>query len=312
MRKECNIIRDLLPLYAENMVSPDTADFVEEHLKGCASCKQEYERAKEPQPVREDSGAAPLLNLSRKLLYKRVQTVAVTALFVAALLISAFAALDAPLYLPYSEDLITMEPLGSSGMVLTFNEEVTDFRYRVYDDPDGGDFCYCDIEVWTSLWDQWFSQGKGNLSVAVTENHAKPMIAVYLPNDGTEDICIGKYEPNSENPITKDGCQINKITLPRLALGYYSLFAAAALAILGILWVLAKKKPKLRVWIERIGFYPAAYLISHCIVSGISWTSYSLPRDFSLILFLSILLYSGLLLAHNIWRLKREIKEIHG
>ena len=36
MRNECNIIRDILPLYADKMVSSDTASFVEEHHTGCA------------------------------------------------------------------------------------------------------------------------------------------------------------------------------------------------------------------------------------------------------------------------------------
>ncbi|MBQ3501344.1 MAG: zf-HC2 domain-containing protein, partial [Oscillospiraceae bacterium] len=35
MRNECNIIRDILPLYAEKIVSEDTAAFVEEHLEHC-------------------------------------------------------------------------------------------------------------------------------------------------------------------------------------------------------------------------------------------------------------------------------------
>ena len=101
------------------------------------------------------------------------------------------------------------------------------------------------------------------------------------------------------------------IVLPRLALGYYLILAVAVLVVFGIVWLLTRKKAEVHVWIERIGLYPVAYIISHCIVSGINWASYSLPRDFSLIIFISILLYSGLLLAHNIWRLKREIKEIN-
>ena len=48
MRNECNIIRDILPLYAEDMVSPDTVSYVEEHLKSCEACRREYEQAKEP------------------------------------------------------------------------------------------------------------------------------------------------------------------------------------------------------------------------------------------------------------------------
>ena len=311
MRNECNIIRDLLPLYAENMVSSDTSDFVEEHLKGCEACRKEYEKTKEPQPAQEISDAVPLFKLSRKLKAKRIQTIALTAVFVTALFVSAFAVLDAPIYLPYSEGLVTLEQLGDKGMLITFDEVVTDFNYTVYEDPDGDNLYYCDIEAWTSLWDKWFSQGKGSLTETVTTRETKPIIAVYVPNDGTENVCIAKYDPNAENQIDKNVAYENTTTLPRLSLGYYLILAAAALAVLGIIWFLTRKKAELRIWIERIGLYPVAYIISHCIVSGIIWTSYSLPRDFSLIVFISILLYGGLLLAHNIWHLKREIKEIN-
>ena len=33
MKKECSIIRDMLPLYFENMVSEDTAEFVKKHIE---------------------------------------------------------------------------------------------------------------------------------------------------------------------------------------------------------------------------------------------------------------------------------------
>lgn len=41
MKSECNIIRDLLPLYIEDMASDDTAVFVENHLEQCPDCRQE-------------------------------------------------------------------------------------------------------------------------------------------------------------------------------------------------------------------------------------------------------------------------------
>ena len=40
MTNECSIVRDLLPLYAENMVSPDTSAFVEGHLDTCEACRR--------------------------------------------------------------------------------------------------------------------------------------------------------------------------------------------------------------------------------------------------------------------------------
>lgn len=46
MKNECNIIRDILPLYVEDMVSADTSAFVEEHLEKCAECRAELEDMK--------------------------------------------------------------------------------------------------------------------------------------------------------------------------------------------------------------------------------------------------------------------------
>lgn len=46
MRTECSIIRDLLPLYVEDMVSEDTAAYIGEHLDTCDECKAELERLK--------------------------------------------------------------------------------------------------------------------------------------------------------------------------------------------------------------------------------------------------------------------------
>ena len=46
MKNECSIVRDILPLYFENMVSEDTADFVRTHLGNCPECTAELEALK--------------------------------------------------------------------------------------------------------------------------------------------------------------------------------------------------------------------------------------------------------------------------
>ena len=53
MKKECSVVRDLLPLYAENMVSAETGEFVKEHLDGCTECRTEYEQMKQSQAAEE-------------------------------------------------------------------------------------------------------------------------------------------------------------------------------------------------------------------------------------------------------------------
>ncbi len=46
MKNECSIVRDILPLYIENIVSNETANFVKEHLENCSECTKEYEDLK--------------------------------------------------------------------------------------------------------------------------------------------------------------------------------------------------------------------------------------------------------------------------
>ena len=48
MKKECSIVRDLLPLYTEKMVSDDTAEFVASHLSNCPECNEIFSSMQEP------------------------------------------------------------------------------------------------------------------------------------------------------------------------------------------------------------------------------------------------------------------------
>ena len=38
MKNECSLVRDMLPLYLENMVSEETRAFIKEHLETCPEC----------------------------------------------------------------------------------------------------------------------------------------------------------------------------------------------------------------------------------------------------------------------------------
>ena len=47
----CPIVRDLLPLYIDQVVSPETAQAVEDHLADCPDCQGEYESLQADLPV---------------------------------------------------------------------------------------------------------------------------------------------------------------------------------------------------------------------------------------------------------------------
>ena len=48
---ECKIVEDLLPLYAEELVSRETAEFIGEHCDRCGHCRKLLERSKVVLPV---------------------------------------------------------------------------------------------------------------------------------------------------------------------------------------------------------------------------------------------------------------------
>ena len=47
MKVTCKVIQDLLPLYHDGVASPDTAALVEEHLKDCEACQEEFHKLQE-------------------------------------------------------------------------------------------------------------------------------------------------------------------------------------------------------------------------------------------------------------------------
>ena len=85
MKNECSIVRDVLPLYLEKMVSEDTVAFVEEHLKSCSECAGELEAMKAGKRI--DEAAAPqdkndanaLAAIKRKLQKKKWIAISIAA-----------------------------------------------------------------------------------------------------------------------------------------------------------------------------------------------------------------------------------------
>ncbi len=154
MKNECSIIRDILPLYVENMVSEDTSEFVKEHLESCPACRAELEKLREPVEVQTepqpDMDAAPLKRLKKALLMKKVQTILCTAAVLLALMLSVISFLTAPEYFAYSPELVTVTEEANGAVTLSFSNEVTNYKLQQVKDPDerqtvyhlgGVDFC---------------------------------------------------------------------------------------------------------------------------------------------------------------------------
>lgn len=324
MKNECSIVRDLLPLYVEQMVSAETGAFVEEHLAGCEACRKECDGLKQSQEQEEGRKAmngkdgvsagekaagddvGPLVSIQRKLQKQKVKTILCTGLFLVALFVSAFALLSIPVYFPYEADLFTVKDNEDESITITFDERVTDYYCEAdaYNCPEEGiteGMRTYQIEAWTSLWSKWFSKGSVQ-SVTIQKGVDEEISVYYTSNDGHEDVCI------YGEPITSGGV----VTLPRLVLGYYFVLAVLCATVLLIVWLFVRRKGKGKTVVETILFYPISYCIAHVIIAGYRPSTYAAQRDFLFIVFISILIYGGVLLARSIYRERKEIKALTG
>lgn len=92
MKNECNIIRDILPLYSEDMTCSDTNDFVREHLERCEACRGELSKLQAPEVFSISAAplpdAAPIKAIQKK--WRRKNILLCTLLILFAILFAAY------------------------------------------------------------------------------------------------------------------------------------------------------------------------------------------------------------------------------
>lgn len=85
----CPIILDLLPLYVENMVSPETTEFIRNHLSTCPQCRQKWEQINFATPkdtVPHEEWKKALKKERRKNLFRNTTLWILTALLILSLI----------------------------------------------------------------------------------------------------------------------------------------------------------------------------------------------------------------------------------
>ena len=331
MNKDCSIVQDLLPLYEEDMLREETKEFVDGHLVQCAACRAELDALKadvKPAPV----SAQPLRDLKRQLRRKKLTAVLLAVALALTLATAGFAYLTAPQYLPYDETewMITRSPRaladgsimsdgltdlsGIESISVNLLTPVSGTKVTSTQDPDSGKTVYF-ITAWRTPLDTWC----GTFDVSDTGDHAQReanalldalgetesartlftldatncAAIYYSPNNGQDDVLLCG---------SRDG---GVISLPRLALGYYALLSLTLFITLGIAFFICRRK-KAGKMLGYLALAPASYLAGHLLVKGLTTTSYQMQRDFSLIAFAAVLIYSAVLLALSLLQQKRE------
>ena len=319
MKLPCAVTRDLLPLYAENMVEQETRVLIEEHLDECGDCRKKLSEMNVPVENPVDT-VKPLRNLKKQIRKKRLYAAALAALIVFVGVYTHFFRTMAVQLVPWQDGLIevvgvkaqqpedaavdehdteTGESAASSptaapfpakqtdeGLVLNVNSIVNGFEEHMVIDEDGTHTLF--IQALST------NQQSDHLAQSNYESTIFPV---------PDRLIYGLEQPQTllwGSPM-EGGAEI----LPRLALAYYLMLALAAAGVCGLMWGILRNRTY--SWIPRqLFFAPVSYILSHLLLKGIKTTSFFMERDFLSILLVALAIYALLTIAWQMFLTRRK------
>ena len=318
MKLPCAVTRDLLPLYAENMVEQETKALIEEHLNECADCREKLSAMNAP-PEKPVDTVRPLQNLKKQIRKKRLYAAALAALAVFVGVYTYFFRTTAIQLIPWQDGLIevvgvkadhsednvnerdtetgksvTPSPTTApdpakptdEGLVLNVNSIVNGFKEHIVVEDDGTHTLF--IQALST------NQHSDHLAQSYYESTIFPV---------PDRLIYGLEQPQTllwGTPM-KGGVEI----LPRLALAYYLMIALVAAGICGLIWGI------LRNWtyswiLRQLFFAPISYLLSHLLLRGMKTTSFFMERDLLSILLVALAIYALLTIAWQMMLMRRK------
>ena len=289
MKVTCQVIRDILPLYLEDMASEDSCAMIEEHIAQCEECRSYLDemRAFGKSPV--DTDISPLLKIKSTLRKKRIQTAVLSMMLSIVLGVIAIAFLTAPEYLPYSKERMSLNQIGNGSILATFADTVSGYDINSYPTDDGTGYVY-HITTWDSLWNRSIRRSSANNTI-LNPNGENVVAVYYYLQDGGEDLLIYGKNMNPGGGI---------VTLPRLVLSYYALIALVLAAFCVVIVLLFRSNKRVVDIAVKILLLPVSYLLGQLAVKGFTTSSYNALRDFYAILLVMIPLYIAFLAALNL------------
>ena len=294
MKIPCSVVRDLLPLYAEDMIEEETRALVDEHLEECSECSQRLEEIKATAAVPAENTtvdtAKPLLALKKMINKRRWMTAAIAALCVFILLVSAFHRINEWHQVPWEEGLIQVIGVEKMADVEKRNNPFPEEEETIQQ-PD-------ESRVLTFQVD----------SKITGINSAREIM-----EDGTVTEIIQGWSNNPNKKLTGDYSEITFCPVPDRVMydtgnGQVLLWGEPALASLSaLLWFLFRNRQCAPIF-RQVFFAPVSYLIAHLLIKGFHARTFFLEDDLGCILLVGAAVYALLTLGWTVWQQQKRDK----
>ena len=142
MNITCNIIKNLLPLYAEDMVSEDSKALVDDHLCSCDSCTKELAELKKAPKVPVEVETSSLKRVEDTIRKRKLLTAVTAVLTLAAVLVTGTIFLMPPVYLTARQAIEGVELRDDGGLAIDYASGIMGYGSTSFGSEDD-EFFWC-------------------------------------------------------------------------------------------------------------------------------------------------------------------------
>ena len=193
----CDIIRDLLPLYAEDMVSEDSKRLVDDHLCECDECTKELAVLKKPRRVPAETDVTALKRVEETIRKRKVLTVLAVMLTVTALIVTALTYLMTPYLLTKTEAIENVWVTEDGALAIDYARGITGKASQsILDSDNVAHVCT------TTRYDWYMGRQNDAMLKSMTEEEIKAYIAQLYKKDKCTEKDWNRFECE-ELPVAK-------------------------------------------------------------------------------------------------------------
>ena len=299
MKVSCDIIKDILPLYAENMVSEDTKGMVEEHLCGCPDCTERLDNMRQAQKVpaaAAETDASSMKRVGDAIKKRRWTAVAFAALLALTVSFGLYMFMNKREYLPLEDAVVAVEETGDR-VEVKFSNQVSNFTalYELWPDAEKEKVF---LVAYNTRWDRIINANRGreDYTFSCSTDWAD---RIYYANSNTGNFDTVIWGETNNDLVT---------SLPRLAMHYYFLIALVCGVALLIPAVILRRKKAGAVLEGGSAFFWCYALCSFLVAEG-DWRVYddvNFTVHFLSNVLLSVLLWLTLLAGSKLWKISKR------
>ena len=172
----CDIIRDLLPLYAEDLVSEDSRKLVDEHLCSCDPCTRQLGILKKAAQIPIEVETKSLERVEHTIRRRKLLTVATAIMTVFTLIVTGFVFMLTPVFLTADQAIEGVELREDGGLAVDYASGITGRASYALDEAvtQRGMICHTTRYDWidSKLWErEWKNLSEEELDAYILERY---------------------------------------------------------------------------------------------------------------------------------------------